>query len=68
MFAMLLNVARHYDHKIFNTVFYMEVFYPACNRYKIKHKLFQYFESTFLKHLGAMVSLSSIEKNSIAIT
>ena len=33
---VLVKITRHYNDKIFNTVFSMEVFYLGFNRYKIK--------------------------------
>ena len=33
---VLVKITRHYNHKNFDTVFYMEVFYPASIKYKIK--------------------------------
>ena len=40
-----VKIARHYLTMILNTVFYMEVFFPGSNRYKIKHKFLKYFEN-----------------------
>ena len=36
---VVVKITRHYNHKIFNTVFYIEVFYPGSNRYKINETL-----------------------------
>ena len=32
-------MTQHYNRKIFNTVFYIDVFYPGSNRYKITETL-----------------------------
>ena len=69
VFDVLVKIAWRYNHKIFNTLFYIEIFYPGSNRYKIKHNFHQYFANTFfLEHLCTMVSLGLIEKYSIATT
>ena len=52
MLIVLVKITWHYNHKIFNRIFYIEVFYPGSNRYKINETLREQWRAKAIKNLN----------------